>query len=348
MPAAQQPAELSLSSAAEPLAGEFDILLFDLDGVVYVGPSAVPGAAESLSRAAQAGLICRFVTNNAARTPQDVAAHLRELGIEADDDQVVTAAQEGAELLASRLRTGSEVLAVGGPGVSAALQEVGLVPVKRIGAGVAGVLQGFGPDVGWRDLAEATYAVTAGADWVATNPDLTVPTPRGTAPGNGQLVGVVARTTGREPEVTGKPGPGLFTSAARRAGGGRSLVIGDRLDTDIGGAVAAGFPSLLVLTGVTGPEQLLAADRQERPSYLAADLAGLWVSHPPVGQAGDWWVCRQTRARVSGGRLELAGERGPDPLDGWRSAAAAAWSARDAGVDVELTASAASLAAWSR
>ncbi|MFL6100412.1 MAG: HAD-IIA family hydrolase [Actinomycetales bacterium] len=347
MSAAQPPAQLGLSSAEEPLAGGFDVLLFDLDGVVYVGPEAVPGAAESLSRAARAGLICRFVTNNAARTPQDVAAHLRELGIQADDDQVVTAAQEGAELLASRLPAGSEVLAVGGPGVSAALHEVGLVPVHRTRRGVAGVLQGFGPDVGWRDLAEATYAVRAGADWVATNPDMTVPTPRGTAPGNGQLVGVVARTTGKQPEVTGKPGPGLFTSAARRAGGGRALVIGDRLDTDIGGAGAAGFPSLLVLTGVTGPEQLLGAGRHERPSYLAADLAGLWQSHPPVVQADEWWVCREARARVSGVRLEVVGESGPDPLDGWRCAAVAAWSARDRGAEVDLTASAESLRAWS-
>lgn len=349
MPDAAEPPRPPWMAASAPLAGAFQTLLVDLDGVVYVGRHVVPGAAANLARAREAGLACRFVTNNASRPPGEVAAHLRELEVQADDDEVVSAAQEGAERLASRLPAGSHVLAVGGPGVSAALEEVGLVPVRRIGSGVAGVLQGFGVDLGWRDLAEATYAVRGGADWVATNPDLTVPTPRGPAPGNGQLVAVVARTSGVEPEVTGKPGPGLFRSAARRAGGGPALVIGDRLDTDIGGAVAAGFRSLLVLTGVTGAEQLLAARPEERPTYLAADLDGLWQGHPAVDSDGEWWVCRAARARIRSGRVELAGgAAGADPLDGWRSAAAAAWAEQDSGRPLDLTTSAEGLAAWSR
>jgi glycerol 3-phosphatase-2 len=325
---------------------EFDLLLLDLDGVVYIGRHGVPNAAESLARAASAGLRCRYVTNNAGRPPAVVAAHLRDLGIACTDDEVVTSAQEGAELLVTRIPPGSQVLAVGGPGVSAALVEVGLVPVGRYDAGVAGVLQGYGPDVGWRDLAEASYAVAGGAVWVATNPDLTVPTPRGTAPGNGQLTGVVARTTGVEPEVTGKPGPGLFRSAIRRAGGGRALVIGDRLDTDIAGAVAADLESLLVLTGVSGLSQLLAADPSERPTYLAEDLSGLWEAQPRVESAEGWWACGDARSRVAGGQLETAGD-GPR-LDTWRAACAAAWSATDAGEQLDLSASAASLEAAAR
>jgi glycerol 3-phosphatase-2 len=326
-----------------PLADGFDLLLLDLDGVVYVGPHAVPGATENLARAVASGRRCSYVTNNAARPPQVVAEHLRELGIPARDDEVVTSAQEGAELLAERLATGSQVLAVGGPGVAAALTEVGLTPVTRFADGVVGVLQGYGPDVGWRDLAEASYAVTAGALWVATNPDLTVPTPRGTAPGNGQLTAVVARTTGVEPEVTGKPGPGLFRSAVRRSGGGRALVVGDRLDTDIAGAVAAELPSLLVLTGVTGAAQLLAAGRAERPTFLDRDLGGLWRGHPAVTETDHWWTCRQARARVAEGGLELAGDAGPDGLDSWRAAAAATWQARDRGDDLGLAPSVARL-----
>jgi glycerol-1-phosphatase len=327
----------------QSLADGFDLLLLDLDGVVYVGPNAVPGATENLNRAVAAGLRCSYVTNNAARPPHVVAEHLRGLGIPARDDQVVTSAQEGAELLAGRLAMGSQVLAVGGPGVAAALTEVGLAPVTRFAAGVVGVLQGYGPDVGWRDLAEASYAVTAGALWVATNPDLTVPTPRGMAPGNGQLTAVVARTTGVEPAVTGKPGPGLFRSAVRRGGGGRALVVGDRLDTDIAGAVAADLPSLLVLTGVTGAAQLLAAGRAERPTFLDRDLGGLWRDHPAVVEAGDWWTCRRARARVAEDGLELAGDAGTDGLDGWRAAAAASLQARDRGDDLGLAASAARL-----
>jgi glycerol 3-phosphatase-2 len=328
------------------LAEGFDLLLLDLDGVVYVGRHVVPGAEPSLARAVRAGLRCRYVTNNAARPPEVVAQHLRDLGIAAEDGEVVTSAQEGAELLAGRLPAGSAVLAVGGPGVAAALVEVGLAPVRRYTDGVAGVLQGYGPDVGWRDLAEATYAVSAGVVWVATNPDLTVPTPRGTAPGNGQLTAVVARTTGIQPLVTGKPGPGLFQAAARRAGGGRALVVGDRLDTDIAGAVAAGLESLLVLTGVTGAAELLAAQPAQRPAYLARDLSGLWDAHPGVGRTDEWWTCGRSRARAVDGRLEMAGPA--EGLDAWRATCAAAWSASDQGEELDLTSAAASLEAAAR
>jgi ribonucleotide monophosphatase NagD (HAD superfamily) len=246
------------------------------------------------------------------------------------------------------------VLAVGGPGVATALAEVGLVPVSRYDDDVAGVLQGYGSEVGWRELAEASYAVTAGVPWVATNPDLTVPTPRGTAPGNGQLVAVVSRTTGVQPEVTGKPGPGLFQAAVRRAGGGRALVVGDRLDTDIAGAVAAGLPSLLVLTGVTDAGRLLAATAAERPTYVSTDLSGLWTAHPGVVETDGWWVCRRARARVRSDGLEIdrpsadgAASAAPDPLDGWRAGCAAAWAARDAGAEFDLAAAADRLVAWS-
>ena len=244
----------------------YDLLLLDLDGVVYIGPRAVPAAIENLDQARARGLRCGYVTNNASRPPQVVAQHLRDLGLTVGDEEVVTSAQEGAELLAGRLAVGGQVLAVGGPGVADALAEVGLTPVTRWADGVVGVLQGFGPEVGWRDLAEASYAVTGGATWVATNPDLTVPTPRGTAPGNGQLTAVVQRTTGVDPAVTGKPGRGLFDLAVRRCGGQHPLAVGDRLDTDIAGAVNAGLDSLLVLTGVTDVAALLSARPGERPA----------------------------------------------------------------------------------
>jgi HAD superfamily hydrolase (TIGR01450 family) len=336
-----QPPSSGWGSSERELGLGFELLLLDLDGVVYIGRHAVPQAAESLARAVSAGLRCRYVTNNAGRPPAVVADHLRDLGIACTDEEVVTSAQEGAELLASRVPLGSRVLAVGGPGVSAALDEVGLVPVTRYDADVAGVLQGYGPDVGWRDLSEASYAVAGGAVWVATNPDLTVPTPRGTAPGNGQLTGVVARTTGIEPAVTGKPGPGLFRSAIRRAGGGRALVIGDRLDTDIAGAVAAGLESLVVLTGVTGLTELLGAGPAERPTYLAEDLSGLWQAHPRVELVDGWWVCAAAKVRAAAGRLEQAGDGGR--LDAWRAACAAAWSAADTGEQLDLSTAAASL-----
>lgn len=359
----------SWRATAAELAREVDLLLLDLDGVVYVGRQAVPQAVESLDRAVRDGLRARYVTNNASRPPDVVAEHLRELGIAAADDEVVTSAQEGAELLATRVRPGSRILAVGGPGVPWALREAGLTPVTSYDETVSGVLQGYGPEVGWADLAEASYAVAAGAVWVATNPDLTVPTPRGTAPGNGQLTAVVARTTGIDPMVTGKPGPGLFRTAIRRAGARRALVVGDRLDTDIAGAVAGQLDSLLVLTGVSGLVDLLRADRAERPTYLARDLTGLWQTQPAVELVGEWWVCRAARARVVDERLELSRGRASgletsasEPaqpgvaelvssaagdeqgLDTWRAAAAAVWAARDGGHRVDLDAAVAAVA----
>jgi glycerol 3-phosphatase-2 len=321
--------------AAEPLAAAFDTLLFDLDGVIYLGSAAVPHAQESVSRAVASGLRCSYTTNNAARPPEAVAQHLRDLGIPARDDEVVTSAQEGAQRLADRLPAGSKVLAVGGPGVSAALRECGLAPVDRFAEGVVGVLQGYGPEVGWRDLAEATYAVTAGADWVATNPDLTVPTARGRAPGNGALTAVVQQTTGVDPEVTGKPGRGLFDLAVRRSGGRHALVVGDRLDTDIAGAVGAGLASLLVLTGVTGVPELLSARPVERPTFLSADLRGLWAAHPAVVRRDGWWHCADARARVVDGRLSVDGAAATS-VDCLRAAASAVWEASDAGTEVDL------------
>jgi glycerol-1-phosphatase len=328
---------------------EYDVLLLDLDGVVYVGLQAVPAAVVNLNRATDTGLRSAYVTNNASRPPQVVAQHLRDLGLSAADDQVVTSAQEGAELLAGSLPSGARVLAVGGPGVAAALEEVGLAPTTRWDDTVTGVLQGFGTDVGWRDLAEASYAVAGGATWVATNPDLTVPTPRGTAPGNGQLTAVVQRTTGVEPQVTGKPGKGLFELAVRRCGGHRPLVVGDRLDTDIAGAVNAGFDSLLVLTGVTDVVALLTARPGERPSYLARDLAGLWSPQPGVQADDGWWVCAGTRVRLEDGHLEVAAlvseqvdramnGAGDADLSLLRAAASAVWEAQDAGADVDVLA----------
>jgi HAD superfamily hydrolase (TIGR01450 family) len=322
---------VSLAAAAEPLLDGCDVLLLDLDGVVYVGPSAVPRAVEVLDRASGRGLTLRYATNNASRPPEEVAAHLRDLGLPAVADDVVTSAQAAAALVHERLGEGVRVLGVGGPGVGQALTARGLAPVDAAGDDPAAVVQGYGPDVCWRQLAEAAYAVAGGAWWVATNTDATLPTERGTAPGNGTLVAAIATATGREPQVAGKPQPTLFRLAA--SGFETPLVVGDRLDTDIEAAVAAGMPSLLVLTGVTTPEVLLRADRSRRPAYVARDLTGLEAAHPAPVRADDGWCCDGARARVVDGTLEL--DPGPgaggDGLAALRAACAAAWEADDRG-----------------
>jgi HAD superfamily hydrolase (TIGR01450 family) len=308
-----------------PLATRHDVALLDLDGVLYVGPDAVPGAPEAVRDAAAAGLRPAYVTNNAARTPATVAAHLRDLGVPAADEDVVTSAQAAATLLAARVPAGSRVLVVGGEGLVVAVRESGLEPVHEASDGVAAVVQGFAPEVGWRLLAEGTYAVAAGLPWIATNMDATVPTPGGRAPGNGLLVGVVAGAAGRSPDaVAGKPETPLHDESVRRTGAVTPLVVGDRLDTDIEGANRAGVPSLLVLTGVSGPADLVTARPELRPTYLARDLRdGLLRAHPGVEQAGAGWRC--------GGWTVTAGEAGVsvdgsgDPVDGLRALCVAWW-----------------------
>lgn len=254
------------------LADLHDVLLLDLDGVVYVGQAPVPWAVESITSALSQGLRVAYVTNNASRTPGQVAAHLRSLGVPATEADVITSSMAGAALLAERI-PGGRVLAVGGEGVTWALRERGLTPVSSYDERTAGVLQGYGPHVGWQDLAEATYAVRAGLPWVATNLDRTLPTPRGPAPGNGSLVDLVASVAGRRPDgVAGKPEPALLQEAIGRTGAQRPLVIGDRLDTDIAAGYRLGLPTLLVLTGISAEAEALAAGPGWRPDFVAADL----------------------------------------------------------------------------
>jgi HAD superfamily hydrolase (TIGR01450 family) len=272
---------VGLRGSRRPLSEVFDLAILDLDGVVYIGDDAVPGAAEAIEQAAARGLRPCYVTNNASRTPDTVAEHLVRLGVPAGVEDVLTSAQVAAALLARRLPAGSRVLVVGGTGLRVALTTSGLVPVASMDDGPAAVVQGFSPDIDWRLLAEGTRAVRAGLPWVASNLDLTVPTPFGPAPGNGSLVQVVATAAGRGPDdVAGKPRPGAFLEAARQAGSSRPLVVGDRLDTDLEGARAAGMHGLLVLTGVTGVTDLLAASAQERPDYVGYDLHAMLAPHP--------------------------------------------------------------------
>ena len=309
----------------QPLATRHDVALLDLDGVLYVGPDAVAGAPEAVAAAARAGLRPAFVTNNASRTPATVAGHLTELGIPATEDDVVTSAQAAATLVAGTVPAGATVLVVGGEGLRAALAERGLRPTDSADRAAA-VVQGFAPEVAWTLLAEGAYAVRAGLPWVASNLDATVPTPRGIAPGNGALVDLVAGVTGRRPDaVAGKPETPLHEEAVRRTGARDPLVVGDRLDTDIEGAVRAGVPSLLVMTGVARPVDLLAAPEECRPTYVARGLAdGLLEPHPAVRSQPDGsWTCGGWAARRGSDDLELTGDG--DALDGLRATAVAAW-----------------------
>ena len=313
-----------LGHSDQPLASRHDTALVDLDGVVYVGPDAVPGAVEGLAAARDKGMRVAFVTNNASRTPDAVAAHLRDLGLPATAEDVVTSAQAAARMVAERVAAGSAVLVVGGEGLEVALAEHGLRAVRSADDEPAAVVQGFAKDVGWVQLAEGALTVARGVPWIASNLDRTLPTARGLAPGNGALVDAITAATGARPEVAGKPELPLHQEAVRRTGSRRPLVVGDRLDTDIEGANRAGVPALLVLTGVTSPAELLAAPPQLRPTYVCEDLGtGLVAPHPAVVAQEGGWSCRGWGAACRDGHLRLTGSG--ERIDALRALCVAAW-----------------------
>lgn len=342
----------------EPLTATHDVALLDLDGVVYVGGEAVAHASDALSRAREAGMRLAFVTNNAARPPGVVAEHLTRIGVPATPDEVVTSAQAAARTAAETVPRGSRVMVVGGPGLREALAERGLVPVDSLQDGPAAVVQGFDPEMTWRRLADGAYAIETGIPWIASNADLTIPTPQGRAPGNGTLIAMLATTTGRRPLVVGKPEPPMHREAIIRSGARRPLVVGDRLDTDIEGANRAAVDSLLVFTGVTDPAEVVLAPRPLRPTLMSHDLRGLLTRHPSASPAveGSGWQCGGWHSEVVGHRLHLAKQSSSasqrvgarwehgaaadedvptdpdlDPMDAVRAACAAVWSAVDAG-----------------
>lgn len=310
-----------------PLVEAHDLVMLDLDGVVYVGPDAVPGAPDHLAAARDAGARLAFVTNNASRPPATVAERLTAMGVPAEVEDVVTSAQAAARLVADRYGAGARVHLLGGEGLHAAAAAADLVAVA-VGDSPVVLMTGYGPDVAWKDVMAAAVEVADGLPWVASNTDRTIPTSRGPAPGHGVLVDMLSRFTGVSPDVAGKPSTPLLTETIRRVGGERPLMVGDRLDTDIEGAHAVDVPSLLVLTGVTGLFDLADAAPEHRPTYLALDLGGLTAAHePPEGDDHGWHLDGWT-ARVADGVLEVTGSGGDDAW--WRAAACALWDHRDA------------------
>jgi len=322
------------TASATPLDG-VDLLLADLDGVVYTGKHALPYAVESINRAQQS-IRVGYITNNASRTAESVAQHLSDLGLTVVGDDVVTSPQAAIVLLEQLVPAGSTILVVGGDGLTSVVEAHGFRVTRSAEDAPAAVIQGFHPSVAWTDLAEAAFAlrVTAEGDpgipWVATNTDWTIPQERGTAPGNGTLVSAVHTAVGRLPVVAGKPERAIFDAAIERFAASSPLFLGDRLDTDILGANRAGIPSALVLTGIDGPKQALAADADSRPTYLLGDLRELFEPYTaPVETAdGD---DRRFRSGTSVVRLRgttvSIDDVGESDIDVLRAGAAAVWGA---------------------
>ena len=276
-------------SAAAPgsaaLAARYRAIVLDLDGVVYLGDQVIPGAAEALADVRELGVAVGFVTNNSFRRPEDVAEKLLALGVKAAAEEVFTTAQATVRLLGAA-RDGAMVLVMGGAGLRTALAAAGarlLDPADWRDAGLVAV--GIDPALTYGQLAAACLAIRAGAAFVGSNPDSTMPTPDGLVPGNGSVLALLETATGVRPRVAGKPEPALFETAAAALGSGPLLMVGDRSDTDLEGAARLGWDTALVLTGATTPADLL--DLPAAPDHLLAGLGGL-LAQPggPVRPAG--------------------------------------------------------------
>jgi HAD superfamily hydrolase (TIGR01457 family) len=257
------------------LADPYDAFLFDLDGVLYRGGEPVPGASEAIARLRALHKRMAFVTNNSSRTPAAVAAKLAHVGIAADVDEIETSALTTAGLLASRGI--GEAFVVGEEGLLEALRAKGIRSLGASAHRAEAVVVGWDRGADYAKLRTASLLVERGAALVATNADASFPAPDGRWPGAGALLAAIETTTGVRAEVVGKPQPPLLRAALARAGGGRPLLVGDRLDTDIAGAAAMGWDSLLVLTGISTREDLAGAPIG--PTFVGDDLSVLF--EPP-------------------------------------------------------------------
>jgi len=310
-----------------PLDG-VDVVLADLDGVVYAGPGALPYAVESLNRVAETRRV-GYITNNASRTDASVAGHLTDLGLTVAAHDVVTSPQAAMRLLATMVPAPATLLIVGGEGLVVEAEKAGYRVTRSAEDAPDAVVQGFAPEVAWTDLAEAAFALKVpedegGIPWIATNSDWTIPRERGVAPGNGTLVSAVHTAVGRLATVAGKPEVPIFEEAIARFDAHKTLFIGDRLDTDILGAARVGIESALVLTGIDRPKHVLAAPEGSRPTYVLSDLRELHEPYPETERRGGAVTVGGATVRVVGGDVEILAE-GKHHIDLVRAGATAIW-----------------------
>jgi len=254
------------------LAERYDAFLFDLDGVLYRGVEPIAEAPEAVARLRSLGKRVAFVTNNSSRTPEAVVDTLRDVGIAAIADEVVTSALVTADLMVGRGIV--EVFVVGEEGIVDAMRAKGIRIADGSPDRVEAVVVGLDRHADYAKLTRASLLVERGATLVATNADASFPASDGAWPGAGALLAAIEATTGVRAEVVGKPHPPLLRAALDRAGGGRPLLVGDRLDTDVAGAAGLGWDSLLVLTGISTRDELATASAP--PTYVGDDLSALF------------------------------------------------------------------------
>ena len=321
-----------LRGSDKPLNQLFDSALLDLDGVTYQGSQAVEHAAASVTEAGEAGMKIGYMTNNASRTAAQVSDKLTGFDIPATPEQVMTAAMDIAAIMKDTLEEGAKVLVIGGDGLVEAVTNAGFEVVTSADDEPAAIAQGWDPSIDWAKLSEGVYALAKGARFFASNLDPTLPTERGFALGNGSLVRAVQNASGIRPTAGGKPEPGIYDRTAALVGAENPVCVGDRLDTDVLGAIRAGYPAMHVLTGAYSAREVILAPKGQRPSFIAMDLRGLNESHPqPKHHVDGTWTCgiSQVAKATRDDVLTLDGVPLTEPttvtLDSYRALAAAAW-----------------------
>ncbi len=309
---------------ANKIWNQYDLLLADLDGVIYEGQSSIVDAASSIAELHSRNISVGYVTNNSSRKPSSIAEQLVGFGVAAKDVEVISSGLTAVELLASKVPAGSKVFVVGGEGLRAFVIAGGFELVDDSDAKPAAVLQGFAPDVSWRDLAEASYAIANGAVWIATNNDWTLPQEKGVAPGNGTLVSAVHTAVGQFPLVAGKPETAIYKTALTRFNSESAIFVGDRLETDILGANRAGIDSAVVLTGIASRKDVLAAQGEERPKYILRTLSDLLTEYVTPTQTKRGWRCGGASVELLGDKVMVV-EGDPSSIEALRAAALVIW-----------------------
>ena len=251
-------------------------LIIDMDGVLWRGDAPIGDLPATFDRIRERGLKFVFATNNGTRTSEQYIERLKSFGVDVEPWQVITSAQAAAFTLSQKFPRHTKVFMIGGEGVRVALEENGyqVLPVEQAQDAEA-VMMGLDREITFQKMCEATLLVRKGIPFYATNPDKTFPTPRGEVPGAGAWLSVIITATGVQPVIAGKPFPYLMDLALEKLGTKKeeTLVLGDRLDTDIAAGQAVGCPTALVLSGVS--TKLQADNWQPRIDLVADDLSSL-------------------------------------------------------------------------
>ena len=265
-----------LKGTDRPLAEAYQLALLDLDGVVYRGKNPVEYAADSIRAAEAAGMTIEYTTNNSSRFQHVVADQLKGFGLDVEPWQVITSSVVAARMVAKALPAGARVQVLGAEHLRDEVTRNGLTIVDGPQDRPQAVIQGWYPDMTWQMMADAAFAVEAGATYFVTNRDLTIPRELGIAPGCGSMIRAVITATGVEPVA---------------------------------------YDSLAVLTGVTNPTELMLAPSHLRPTFIAPDLRELGEAQPePVRDESGTWECRKASAWFENGQVHVSDPTSMDGL----------------------------------